>query len=220
VWQQLYAELKQQDFMVVAVAEESRGAEHARQWIEAAKPEYWCLIDPDHHLSELYGMTNVPQAVWIDEKGRIVRPTETAGSTDHFRRMDLQTKTMSPEDQQARLAARQAYLDAVKDWVRNGKHAMPAEQAKRKLPRITPGIALASAHFRLGVWLRRHGKTAEADRHLQEASRLRPDSWNFWRQAADLDEVGKASSLEFWQRVQALGDKPYYPPPDLPGFPR
>ena len=49
MWQQLYAELKQQDFMVVAVAEESRGAEHARQWIEAAKPEYWCLIDPDHH---------------------------------------------------------------------------------------------------------------------------------------------------------------------------
>jgi len=36
----------------------------------------------------------------------------------------------------------------------------------------------------------------------------------------DLDEVGKASSMEFWQRVQALGDQPYYPPPDLPGFPR
>ena len=220
MWQQLYAELKQQNFMVVAVAEESRGAEHARQWIEAAKPDYWCLIDPDHHLSELYGMTNVPQSVWIDEAGRIVRPTETAGSTDHFRRMDLQTRTMAPEDQQARTAARQAYLDAVKAWVTSGRHALPADQAKAKLPRITPEIARASAHFRLGVWLRRHGKAAEADRHLQEASRLRPDSWNFWRQAADLDEVGKASSMAFWQRVQSLGDKPYYPPPDLPGFPR
>jgi hypothetical protein len=31
----------------------------------------------------------------------------------------------------------------------------------------------------------------------------------------DLDEVGKASGEAFWHRVQALGDKPYYPPPDL-----
>jgi hypothetical protein len=39
-----------------------------------------------------------------------------------------------------------------------------------------------------------------------------------WRQAADLDEVGKASGPEFWERVRALGDRPYYTPPDLPGF--
>jgi len=65
------------------------------------------------------------------------------------------------------------------------------------------------------VWLRQHGKTAEADAHLAEASRLHPESWNMWRQAADLDEVGKASGDAFWQRVHALGDKPYYPAPDL-----
>ena len=33
--------------------------------------------------------------------------------------------------------------------------------------------------------------------------------------AADLDEVGKASGPDFWKRVQALGKKPYYPPPKL-----
>ena len=56
--------------------------------------------------------------------------------------------------------------------------------------------------------------------HFAAASRLHPDSWNMWRQAADLDAVGKATGAEFWARVQALGDKPYYPPPDLPGFGR
>ena len=76
------------------------------------------------------------------------------------------------------------------------------------LPCITPEIALARAHFRLGVWLRRHGHTGEGDAHLAEASRLHPDSWNIWRQAADLDEVGKASGEAFWLRVQALGDRP------------
>src|SRR5262249_26320043 len=155
----------------------------------------------------LYGMVNVPQAVWIDEAGRIVRPPETAGWTDHFRRMDLATRTMAPEDQAARLAARAAYLAAVEDWVRTGRHALDVAAASRNLPAITPEIALANAHFRLGVRLRLHGKRAEAARHLAEASRLHPESWTIWRQAAELDELGKARGTEFWGRVRALGDR-------------
>jgi hypothetical protein len=215
VWQQLFDSLKSEAFMIVAVAEESRGGEHARQWIEQAGAQYWCLIDTEHRVADLYGMVNVPQAVWIDEVGRIVRPPENAGSTDHFRLMDRTTRTLAPEHQAARLAARTAYLDAVRDWVLTGQHALPADAASHRLPRITPDIALAQAHFRLGVWLRQHGDTTEGDAHLVEASRLHPDSWNIWRQAADLDEVGKASGEAFWERVQALGDKAYYPPAAL-----
>jgi len=120
VWQALYEELKDKGFMVVAVAQESRGAEHARPWIEQAGSSYWQLIDTDHRLEDLYNLVNVPQAIWIDEQGRIARPPETAGSTDHFRRMDLETRTMTPADQAERLAARQAYLDAVRAWVSTG----------------------------------------------------------------------------------------------------
>jgi peroxiredoxin len=217
-WQTLFARLAGRDFMVVAVAEDSGGAATTRQWIEEAKAGYWNLIDRDHRVAELYGMINVPQAVWIDEAGRIVRPPETAGWTDHFRRMDLTTRTLAPEDQAARLAARDAYLGAVEDWVLTGKHALDAQEAGRKLPAISPEIALANAHFRLGVWLSRHGKAAEGARHLSEASRLHPGSWTIWRQAAELSETGKARGPEFWARVQALGDRLYYPPPDLPGF--
>jgi hypothetical protein len=217
VWQQLFDSLKTQNFMIVAIAEESRGAEHARPWIEQAGAQYWCLIDTEHRVAELYGMVNVPQAVWIDQAGRIVRPPENAGSTDHFRLMDRTTRTLAPEHQAARLAARTAYLDAVRDWVLTGRYALTADAAAHRLPRITPEVALAQAHFRLGVWLRRHGSTAEGDAHLAEASRLHPESWNMWRQAADLDEVGKASGEAFWQRVQALGEKPYYPAPEITG---
>jgi len=201
--------------MVVAVAQESRGAEHARPWIEQARSSYWQLIDTDHRLEDLYNLVNVPQAVWIDEQGRIARPPETAGSTDHFRRMDLTTRTMSPEDQAERLAARHAYLDAVRAWVATGAHALPADEARAGLPKVTPEIAEARARFRLGLWLRANGRAAEGDRQMAEASRLYPESWSLWRQAADLDEVGKASGPEFWKRVQALGDRPYYPPPRL-----
>jgi hypothetical protein len=218
VWQVLYKDLEQHGFMVVAVAEESRGPERARPSIEAARLDYWSLIDTDHLVARLYGMVNVPQCVWIDEQGRMVRPPETAGSTDHFRRMDTTTLTMAPEDQAARQAAREAYFAAVRAWVKTGAHALPPAEARARLPAITPAIAEAHAHFRLGTWLRNRGNIAEGDRHLAEASRLHPDSWNIWRQAADLDAIGKASGPDFWARVQALGDRPYYAPPDLPGF--
>jgi len=219
VWQKLFSDLENHRFMVVAVAEDSRGAQHVRPWIEQAKAEYWCLIDPDHRVASLYGMANVPRAVWIDEQGRIVRPPETAGSTDHFRNMDPKTLTMSPADQSARDAGKAFYVNAVKEWVRTGRHALDAPAAREKLPRITADITLAHAHFRLGVWLRTHGAAEEGSRYLAEASRLHPESWNMWRQSADLEAVGNAAGPGFWARVQALGDKPYHQPPDLPGFP-
>lgn len=215
MWQALYEELKDKGFMVVAVAQESRGAAHARPWIEQANSSYWQLIDTDHRLEDLYNLVNVPQAIWIDEQGRIVRPPETAGSTDHFRRMDLETRSMTPEDQAERLAARQAYLAAVRAWVTTGAHALPPDEARTGLPKVTPEIAEARARFRLGLWLRANGRAAEGDLQMAEASRLHPESWSLWRQAADLDQVGKASGPEFWERVRALGDRPYYPPPKL-----
>ena len=204
--------------MVVAVAEDSEGAKAAGPWIEAAKPTYWSLIDPDHRVAALYSMVNVPRAVWIDEAGRIVRPPETAGSTDHFRNMDLKTLTMPPEDQKARDHGKRVYLQAIRDWVLTGKYALPEDEARAKSPRITGEIALAHAHFRLGAWLKRNGREAEGQTQMLEASRLHPDSWNMWRQAAEKGSHGLAAGPEFWERVKALGNKPYHPPPDLPGF--
>jgi hypothetical protein len=218
VWQLLYDSLKTEGFAVVAVAEESGGSILARPWIEQANPSYPCLIDVDHRVAALYGMVNVPQCVWIDEAGHIVRPPETAGSTDHFRQMDPVTRTLSADDQIARAAARVAYMDAVRDWVRTGRHALSSDLVRAKMLRITADMALADANFRLGIWLRRNGRPEEAETFLAEASRLHPDSWNMWRQAADVNEVGLAAGAGFWERVHALGDRPYYPPPDLPGF--
>ena len=203
--------------MVVAVAEDSSGADRARAWIEQAKASYWCLIDTDHRVSDLYGMVNVPQAVWIDAQGSIVRPAETAGSTDHFRSMDRATFQYEPSALAARAAARGRYFDAVRAWVRNDAHRLDAATVARKQPRISREIATAHALFRLGLWLRTHRRADEADRHFARASELHPDSWSVWRQAADLQAAGKAVGPEFWARVDSLGERPYYPPAELPG---
>lgn len=169
-------------------------------------------------MATLYGMVNVPNAVWIDEHGRIVRPAEPAGASDAFRRMDRTTLRLPPDAAQEARAVRQAYIDAVRDWVRNGgrcRHVLPPERVRARLAGEGPNAALASLHFRLGLWLWEHGHVERAQRHFYEAQRLRPDDWRYRRQAWHLEEPGKAGGPEFWAAVEALGDKPYYPPLDL-----
>ena len=94
--------------MVIAVAMDSREGDPL-PWIEAAKPTYPTLIDREHRLAELYGIVNVPQAVWIDEAGRIVRPAEPAGAYEGFRQMNRATREM-PEDVARRTAQAKAPL--------------------------------------------------------------------------------------------------------------
>jgi hypothetical protein len=225
VWQALYDEVKNEDFIIIAVAQESRGADTAREFIEAAKPGYVTLIDREHHIADLYNMVNVPQSVWIDESGRIVRPAETAGSHDGWRSMDRSDMSM-PEASAAIIAkAQKTYVDAVRDWAINGaasKHAFAPGAARAHLQLPGDNVALANANFRLGRYLDSIGNKDEAQEFLKAASDLRPESWNIYRQAMNLKEIGPmglSADAEFFARVDALGADRYYPPPDLEGFP-
>jgi hypothetical protein len=219
VWQALHEELRDRKLAVIAVALDSGGAATTAQWIRAAAPTYPCLIDERHLVGELYGMVNVPSAVWIDEEGRIVRPAETAGSTDSFRHhLDRETRRMSAEGVAERERARAAYLGAVRDWVMRGPaspFALSAEEVRRRLAGADDDQALAAVHFRLGQHLHAAGDREAAARYLAEARRLYPASWSYRRQTWEMEQPGKASGPEFWASVDALGDRPYYPPPRL-----
>ena len=216
MWQSLFGDMKDHGFTVLAVAMDQ--PETARPWIEGAAATYPCLIDRDHHLADLYNMVNVPQAVWIDEEGRIVRPPETAGSMDAFRAMDRKTRAVPDHVVAERNRVKALYFEAVRDWARNGA-ASPyvldesRAAAKLKLPQET--IAEAHARFRLGLHLLRQGQTDEAQALWVEAIRLHPESWAMWRQSATKNETGLAAGPEFWARVDALGAKPYYEPADI-----
>ena len=220
MWQALYDELRDYGFVVVSVALDSGGARTTAQWIDAAKPTYPCLIDERHLVAELYGMVNVPNAVWIDETGRIVRPSETAGSSDSFRtHFDRTTKQMSAEGLAERQRTRTMYFDALRDWVTKGEasaYALSPDGARRRLPVITDEHVLAAANFRLGQYLHAAGHRDAARPYLAEARRLHPESWSYRRQTWELEEPGKAGSPTFWAAVDALGDRPYYPEPTLP----
>jgi hypothetical protein len=221
VWQALYEELRALNFTVVAVAMDSRPADPL-PWIEAARPSYLTLIDRDHRLAELYNMVNVPEAVWIDEEGRIVRPPEPAGSYEGFRRMNRETKEMPEEVARLTAQTKAAYVDAIRDWVRNGprsEYALDPRRASARLKAPDENVARAHVVFRLGQQLIRAGRPEEGRRWLQEASRLHPDSWCMWRQQAGVNDTGLASLPDFWERVDALGDKRYYPAIEMKGMP-
>jgi hypothetical protein len=205
----------------MAVAMDAR-PEAARPWIEAARPSYPCLIDRDHRVAELYHMVNVPQAVWIDETGRIVRPTESAGAYEGFRAMDRATRKVPDEVAEITSRAKRTYVEAVRDWVLRGPgsaHAFDPERAAAHLTLPDDDVARAHAHFRLGQYLARRGRSASAEAQFAEARRLHPDSWNIWRQTAGVDARGLAAGPEFWARVDALGRRRYYAPVDMEGMP-
>jgi hypothetical protein len=212
VWQSLAESVKSEPFVVLAIALDS--AEAARAWIEAAEPSYPCLIDHEHRVAELYNLVNVPQAVWIDEAGRIVRPAETAGMSDAFRAMDRKTFQMPEAANAERAHVKQAYMAALADWAREGarcRHALSEAQVRARLRGPDAAVAEGHARFRLGLHLLRAGRENEAAAQFAEASRLHPDSWAIWRRAAPKDGRGLASGPAFWARVDALGARPYYP---------
>ena len=196
--------------MIVAVAMDSRGVDAVRGPITKAKTTYVSLVDQAHIVADLYNMVNVPQAVWIDEDGRIVRPTEVSGAAMTFNLRKLR-KT------------RQVYLDAIRDWVANGeqsRHVFAAEDARAHTPACSDDVAWAHANFRLGQALWDAGQEERARVFLRKATELNPDSWNFFRQLKNLEHILGSGGPEFMRRARQYrkAGKEYYPLPDMAGM--
>jgi len=194
---------------------------------KAAVPTYPCLIDEHHTLGELFGIVNVPTTVWIDEEGLIVRPPEVPGATDAFRSMNLATREVPKERSADGRVRRQVYVDAVRDWIERGpasEHVLAPDEVRRRTRGVDPNASLAAAHFRLGVWLAQHGERDAGQRAFETAVGLEPESWRFRRQKIVLSDPALTGQLaatpEFWQAVQSLGDRYYYPPTEMAGMPK
>ncbi len=217
----MFEEVKDEDFMIVSVAMDAN-IEAARPWVNEASPSYVTLIDQNHLLSSLYNMVNVPQAVWIDEQGKIVRPTESGGSIDILREFDPELGGFPQEAQERAGAAKGVYTEAVKDWAINGsssKYLFNESDAKNHLEEMTDDMALAHAKFLLGCYLQREGRQDEADTLFAECRELHPDSWNIFRETTERMDIGIAAGEEFWGKVMSLGDKQYYKSVDMDGMP-
>ena len=211
-WQALHAELEPKGLTVVTVALEI-DPERTYKWIDAAEPTHPSLIDTHHVTSELFGFTNIPMAVWIDESGTIVRNAESAsvvrsalrdmeipeGLPERFAKLLTEAKAI-PDDAEA-------YRAAIVDWCERGADSpfalSPDEVIARSEPR-DDSSARATACFELGEYLYRTVGHDAAIEWWREANRLDPSNWTNKRQAWTLSTTPEGS--DDYDLAQEAGD--------------
>jgi hypothetical protein len=201
VWQQLYDELKDFDFTVITVAMDKSG-DDARPWIEAARPAHPSLIDTQHVVAGLYNMVNVPTVVWIDERGRIVRPNDVAFGSDTFRPL---TGIDSAK-----------HTAALRAWVRGEGPGLQEDDVRSRQTLPTRRDEEARAEFGLGLWLFEQGRAEAAERHFLRGGELAPYDFMIRRGSLPMrgiDPMGPefAKMTAEWT---AAGNSYYRPLPD------
>jgi hypothetical protein len=144
----------------------------------------------------LFGMTNVPFAIWIDEDGTIVRPAEVAFAPRQARDQAQEQSSMiaqMPERQRkiiekmtTTMRDTDRYAAAVRDWAANGaesRYVLSEEEVvERSRPR-PPEFGLAAAH--------------------REALSLVDPAW------------GQIYERDMLSEVELVGPETFYPPLDM-----
>ena len=209
VWQRVYAEINDPNFVLICVAEDTGGEAVAGPIFDAARPTYVQIVDEDHLISSVFNFVNVPSAAWIDEEGRIVRIDEGTYS---------QTHQFGEGDQAFRFGT-DDYSPALKDWVANGAASKYVQSAKAVTGNIRKhgfDQQKADAAFRLGNLFRAHGDRTRAERYWELARTLNPDSINYFRQNLTLTEEGSGGETFMKLRGEYMAQgKDYYRPLDL-----
>ena len=193
MWQALHEELHPRGCDVVTVALDAGGADAARPFVQRAQPTHPSLLDATHRCDEVFGFVNVPNAVWIDETGTIVRPAHAA----HVRRSQLRDMKVPDglppriadtleEVKKFRVTDAEQYRAAIDDWVANGSESpwalRPDDVVAASRPRPREH-AEAAAAFELAQHLWGAGQRDRAVRWFTRAHELQPENWTYKRQA-------------------------------------
>ncbi len=174
-----------------------KSPEDARPWVEAAKPTHPSLVDTEHRLADLYGIVNVPTGVWIDERGRIVRPNDPTFGTDTF--VEMHGIRSGP------------HLDALRAWVRSGTLPFDEAGVRRRQTLPAPEEQLARAEFAIAWHLHRRGRIEAAERHFVRAGELAPLDLTIRRGSMPirgLDPMGEPFVALYQEWLQS--GRPYY----------
>ena len=171
-----------------------------REYIEAAQSQHPSLIDTEHVLERAFGVVNIPNVIWIDEAGMIVRPAEPgwAGPAEYpewLANLMAERERKAAEKGEEALAAlrsgqdRTLYADAIRDWAAHGSDSRFAMTRDEVVAASRPrdlARSEAAARFELGADAWRRGDRASASNHWRETHRLDPDNWTYKRQAWSL----------------------------------
>jgi hypothetical protein len=228
VWQEHRDRWYPQGLEIVAVALDV-DPEQAKPFMTAEQASYPCVIDSAHVCDELFGFVNVPNAVWINEDGVLVRPSEPAHPgmnpfTKSFRDMDLTTlpddvREMMTEARKIK-SEPELYVHMIDDWVPMGADsdsALDHDEVVRRSGARDDAQARAAAEFDLGQHFHRNGDHEAAIPHWRNAHRLFPENWTYKRQAWNFEDPGRQEATSVYGSswfgdIKALGAENYYPP--------
>ena len=156
-------------------------------------------------VADLYNVVNVPTVVWIDARGRIVRPNDVAFGADTFKHL---TGLSSAR-----------HLGALRAWVRGEGPALSVSEVRHHQRLPTEADQQARAEFGLGQWLWARRRTAAAERHFVRAGELAPHDFTIRRGTMPMRGIDSMGP-QFREMRQAWADagQPYYRPlPDTAG---
>jgi thiol-disulfide isomerase/thioredoxin len=189
-WQQLAEELADSvDIITVALDDD---VDAVRKWTSRV-PGLRVAVDPEHRLSDVFGVVNVPATVWLDEQSRVVKPPTIAPGDDQFIEFTE--------------VAADVHHNALRAWADGG----PAPGAES--PAASDDLRAARAHRRLAAWLHRHGHSEAAERQFDRAVELAPLDFSIRRAsmpARGQDPFG-ADFAQLWQEWSAAGRPGYVP---------
>jgi len=203
VWQVIYDELKDQNFEIISVAQDSGGEAAAGPIYDDGNVTYTAIIDVNHHISALYNLVNVPSGVWIDEEGNIARINEGTYAKVHA------NGAFGTDD----------YVPIVRDWVAKGaesEYVWDRNRVRENIVQRTPEAERAQPAFRLGTHYFTSGNDQKAEQYWTMAQELDPTSWNYLRQDLQYEDGGSAGPE--WRarrdRIESAGGT-YYKPLDI-----
>ena len=152
----------------------------------------------------------MPTGVWIDERGKVVRPGEPAWTTSRTDRFGGKPLVIEGAE----------YVAALGDWVANGErssYALSDADFAARVKARSPNEMEADASFALAVFFHTAGNAALAKKYFERAQALNPDDWNYHRQDWSFtpSEAG-AKWMEKFQKLQT----PYYPKLELKPKPK
>jgi hypothetical protein len=186
------------------------GPDVARPFVEAAGSSHPSLIDQSHQLDALFGVTNVPQVLWIDEEGMIVRPPERGWP------MPVGAAALRMVEMIGGMEERESYVAKVRDWVHRGaksEYAFTAEEVVENSRPRSVSVSEAAAHFEMAqhFW-RSEGLTDRVIAHFNAAHELQPDNVTYKRQAWSALAVQRFGDDDEWTRFrQAPADGEDWP---------
>lgn len=181
---------------------EMAGPEVARPFVEAAATTHPSLIDRTHYMDSRFGVTNIPQVMWIDEHSTVIRPPEPASPLAVGEEALWMAQLVGGSED------RERYVAGVKDWVEKGngsRYALPAAEVIARSQARSPAISEAAAHFELAQHLwRQEGFSHQSLGHFNAAHRLQPENITYKRQAYSALAVSRSGGTDAngWTRFR------------------